>query len=102
MNLHLIVNFKRRLQAHGIIAGDHKLVAIASNYEGATKKLRLYDLATDPGEEHNIANQDPERTDALFTRLSDDIDHYARIAVPESEVSDTLDLEALRALGYVQ
>jgi arylsulfatase A-like enzyme len=101
--LPLVANFPPRLRAYGIIEGDEKLVAIAASYEGARRQLRLYDLRSDPGEQRDLADLEPARTERLFARLSATLEHHAATTqLPETEVSDGLDVEALRALGYAQ
>lgn len=100
--LALVANFPPRLRAHGIIEGHDKLLAIEASYEGTRKKLRLYDLRSDPGERRNLATAQPARTERLFAQLSATIDDTATAQLPRTEVSETLDVEALRALGYVQ
>ena len=101
--LHLVVDFPPRLDAHGIIDGRHKLIAIDRNYEGARRKLRLYDLLTDPGERDNLAQTRPELVTALLEKLGRGVRRYELAsALPSAPVSDELDLERLRALGYAE
>jgi arylsulfatase len=101
--LHLVVDFPPRLDAHGIIDGRHKLIAIERNYEGARRKLRLYDLLADPGERDNLAQTRPDLVAALLEKLGRGVRRYELAsALPSAPVSDELDLERLRALGYAQ
>jgi arylsulfatase A-like enzyme len=101
--LHLVVDFPPRLDAHGIIDGRHKLIAIERNYEGARRKLRLYDLLADPGERDNLAQTRPDLVAALLEKLGRGVRRYELAsALPNAPVSDELDLERLRALGYAQ
>jgi len=101
--LHLVVDFPPRLDAHGIIDGRHKLIAIDRNYEGARKKLRLYDLHADPDERSNLAQARPDLVDALLEKLGHGVRRYELAsALPSAPVSDELDLERLRALGYAE
>jgi arylsulfatase A-like enzyme len=63
----------------------------------------LYDLATDPGEERNLSQTDPERTTSSIRLLEK---YLASLPEPgEAGPPRTLDeetLEALRSLGYVR
>ncbi len=52
--------------ASAIILGDFKLVRI---YE--TAALRLFNIAKDPGEQHGLANEMPEKSRELNQRLTD-------------------------------
>ncbi len=47
----------------GVRVGDHKLI------EYANGRVQLFDLATDPFEQNNLAAQDPKRVQALRQRL---------------------------------
>ena len=61
--------------------GDHKLIEF---FEDA--RLELYDLAADPGEDHNLAAEDPETTRELHERLVDWRESVgARIPEPNPE-----------------
>ena len=66
--------------------------------------LQFYDLATDPGEFHNLSGQLSPEGKAAFERL----DRISREFLAEkgkggSEILETEEhLEALKALGYVQ
>jgi arylsulfatase A-like enzyme len=101
--LHLLVDFPPRLDAHGILDGRHKLIAIESNYEGARRKLRLYDLLADPAERSNLAESRPELVAALLEELGRGVRRYELAsALPSAPLSDELDLERLRALGYAE
>lgn len=100
--LHLSVNFPPRLVAGGLIEGQHKLIAIEHNYEGALRELRLYDLESDPGEHENLAAQNPERTQSMLTRLVQHARSQRARAPAAAAVAPELDRERLRALGYVE
>ena len=74
---------------------DWKLVEYP-RLEGGWRR-ELYALATDPGETRDVAAQYPEELE----RLSAELEHWAASPLPASGLSDS-DLEALRALGYVE
>ena len=62
----------------------------------------LYDLATDPGEQHNLAVQQPTRAAALHAALATLLHQERRRSTASARVSVPLDLlERLGALGYV-
>jgi arylsulfatase A-like enzyme len=100
--LHLSVEFPPRLIGRGLIEGRHKLIAIESNYEGAERELRLYDLHTDPGERQNLASRQPEIAQSMLTRLMAHARQEQQRAAPPAAAVDELDREHLRALGYVE
>lgn len=63
---------------------------------------QLYDLESDPWEQHDVSEQHPEQVERLMTRL----DEYMGAPPPEwggpAEVAiDDFELAQLRALGYV-
>ncbi len=86
----------QRTQA-SIVVGDHRLLVTG---DGA----RLYDLATDPAEQHDFAAERPD----LVAELRAELDRrraeapvYPRTwRVPEGGASDAL-LEHLRGIGYM-
>jgi len=57
----------------------------------------LYDLSKDPSEEHNLVDQDPERTRLLQTRLKD----FGATATGAPRAEDPKTLAQLRSLGYL-
>jgi arylsulfatase A-like enzyme len=78
----------------GLRLGRWKLIEAAR--EG---RRELYDLEADPGENDDLALAEPERAEALATRLADwRRAHPMRIDAGDL---DPEELEALRALGYV-
>lgn len=75
----------------GIVRGFSKLIDLP--------EPELYDLASDPGEQHNLYARQPERARQLEAEL-DRISNAKSAAVPTAPVS--ADAEArLRSLGYV-
>jgi len=71
--------------------------------------FELYDLAADPGEQHNLAREDPERLTSMieFLRRLEEGNQALRRQIRESldvrelELSEEQERE-LRALGYLQ
>lgn len=61
--------------------GDWKLIVagpLPQPVESPKGKLELFNLATDPGERKNLANDEPEKVRELLARLN----HYAEAAAP--------------------
>jgi arylsulfatase len=96
------VDFPPRLIGGGIAVGNHKLIAIEENYEGESQVLRLYDLAADPRERHDLAAREPELAKRLLSRLAEENHAQLATAPARAEVATDLDRERLRALGYVE
>src|SRR5262245_10337288 len=62
----------------------------------------LYDLATDPHEQHNVAEQQSARASSLRATLAKMLEHERRVAKSATAKTLPLDqLERLGALGYV-
>lgn len=92
-----------QITAHklGVVEGDYKLV-----FDKDTKTYELYNLKTDPNEEHDIATQDK----AALARLSAAIQGYKaryqteaiesqKAVAPKAESQDKI--EQLKSLGYL-
>jgi arylsulfatase A-like enzyme len=92
-----------RCVARAIEGERYKLIEIASNYEGSTDALRLYDLDGDPLELENLAAVRPELTRELRGDLMRRFEALDRRAFeqPANRMED-LDQERLRALGYLE
>ena len=93
-----------RMRYHVLVEGDYKLV----RQSDATK--RLYNLAQDPGEGVDLAQQEPERTRRMLERVKawqQGLDRYRPDLRSETdEPNNALEpdpdtLEQLRQLGYV-
>jgi arylsulfatase A-like enzyme len=81
---------------------------------GRTKLIRssdgdtaLYDLASDPGEKRNIADQRPETVADLSGKLDtwlESFDHYESPPMTDDQLKTLTpqQLKALRSLGYVK
>ncbi|MDH3255257.1 MAG: sulfatase, partial [Acidobacteriota bacterium] len=59
----------RRAVASAILLGPYKLIEVDSNYEGLRNARFLFDLDQDPRELNDLAEIEPETTEALATRL---------------------------------
>lgn len=98
----LSADFAPRLVAEGLIDGRHKLIAIEESYEGARGQVRLYDLASDPGEREDLAARRPGLARAMLARLASEAGQAPGRAAPPAAVPEGLDRERLRALGYTE
>jgi len=95
-------SWENRCVARSIVEGRYKLIAIDSNYEGIEDEVRLYDLASDPNEERDIASSSPSIVARLRAELDRSFEALARQAVPEPEnVLDRMNQGQLKALGYL-
>jgi arylsulfatase A-like enzyme len=65
------------------------------------EKVQLYDLAADPGEQNNLAAERPDRVAALLAEGRERFARRTEGAIAESVEVDELQLQQLRALGYV-
>lgn len=95
--------WESRCVARGLTAGRYRLVEIDRNYERIRGAVRLYDLVEDPNEQNDLAIRQPRIADELRRELRRRLDTLAVDAGPSPEDrSDRLDLERMRALGYVE
>jgi len=81
----------------GIYDGDHKLATIGNQTDS------LFDVADDPGEEQNLAPDNPAVVDDLHNRINQFVraaQSSRSIGVDNGDVSDEV-IENLRALGYI-
>ena len=68
--------------------------------EGVT---RLYDLARDPWEKHDLAAAQPELVEQLRKQLDERFASYEKLSLREPKnVMDEMDQERLKALGYLE
>ncbi len=70
-------------------------------YDGRSSEQLLFDLRTDPTEQHNLMSRAGPRDTALVARYGTVSQSY-RQADPRLGSSTQANVEALRALGYVQ
>jgi hypothetical protein len=79
-----------------MVKGSHKLIW------GEDGLHELYDLATDPGEENNLLEEDPERADKMLEyleRLEESLEAQGTgEGTPHAPSREHL--EMLRGLGY--
>ncbi len=91
--------WQRRAVASAIRLGSYKLIEIESDYEGRSKVRLLFDLAIDPAEKVDLAS---EKSD-LVAGLSSALERVLASGEDriEAEAATGLDIDILRALGYV-
>ena len=83
---------------HAIRTASHKLILDTLTGAGL-----LFDLASDPGEQHSVAAHQREIAGVLAHRLATRIDQMRDRAVePEEAPLDATAIEALAALGYIE
>ena len=77
--------------------GDHKLI-----HNSKTQHWALYDLAADPGETRDIAEQRPELVEQLASEMKERYKDFDPAPLPSNRIElDEQELERLRALGYL-
>ena len=80
-----------------IVLDGYKL--IRARADGA---LQLYDLSADPGEQDDLAAQEPARAAELSAALDEALEQAVPRAEPRRQGVPQQDLERLRSLGYVR
>lgn len=83
------------------------LVSVTSNgrrlllHTSPARKLELFDHATDPTEQHNLAEERPDWVAELEPQLEQSLREGPVWGTPPEVELDAMSLELLRALGYV-
>jgi arylsulfatase A-like enzyme len=80
-----------------VVDGDHRMIQTLDR-DGAGA-IELYDRRTDPLEQRNVAERDPERVARLRERVKGYVDAEAVLEAPFVEL-DEMRIMQLRALGY--
>lgn len=81
------------------IEGDRKWVV----YGGEGERTESFDLASDPGEQRDLARDLAQRAEVVREQLEARLAREADGALPRETAQTTADMEeALRALGYVE
>ncbi len=98
---------------HSLIQGDCKLIYNPSPTDEEIQ-YQLFNLAKDPGEQNNLAERDPQRTQKMIAELKEFLlqqerlqsdyfrQHYHSISSPPDQALSQDDIERLKALGYIQ
>lgn len=90
---------KKSLPKYGLRTEGWKLIL---NETGNGRRRELYDLSKDPGEEVNLAEEDPERAGALESYYLSWAEAVEARGQESHPVLDDEALENLRSLGYIQ
>jgi len=90
---------------HNNVAGNnlHRMVrqgSIKLHYDTLTKRKTMFDLAQDPGEQHDILDQEPELAARLWKELQRFMDGTSN-GIPTDALSEA-ENDALDALGYAE
>jgi len=96
--------WKSRAVGLSLITGSDHLIDLESAYDSPDPRLALYDLEQDPGELKDLAPANAGGTARLQQALRDEAERLSTVT-PLSDpknVLDELDVEQLRALGYVE
>lgn len=96
--------WRKRAIGSSILIGHEHLIELESGYDRSGAQTELYDLALDPFEERNRSQEAPGRVATLSAKLRDCIrrDTEQRSAVEKRNALDKMDIDRLRALGYVE
>lgn len=89
--------WRSRAVASAVRLGSYKLIQVESDYEGRDNAHMLFDLASDPSEKVDLAAREPGKVQALSAALN----RLVADDTVETESAADLDLEVLRALGYI-
>lgn len=81
-------------QLQAVRAGRYKL-----HRDESDGSLRLFDLATDPGERTDIAREHPERVEALAADLRELT--AGAVSSPRAQALSPVEIERLQSLGYL-
>jgi len=94
----------KRALGWSLVRGNEHLIDMEHAYDATEAQAELFDLSSDPGEQHDRAQGQPDRLidmrTALDARLAE-LDAAAHLKSPENVLSE-MDQERLRALGYVE
>ncbi len=91
-----------RFVGRSIRIADDELIVIERSYEGVENAVRLYDLAADPEQRHDLSRGQPRRVEALRQTLRTVEEERAAHPLPERRYRlDPALRRALEALGYL-
>lgn len=80
----------------------YKLIEIDKNYEGLMDAVRLFDLKKDPKELHDLSKARPEIVEAYRKEIARLLHAYRGGRAKAKNVLRDMDVQKLKALGYVQ
>jgi arylsulfatase A-like enzyme len=93
------------IQLKSLRSFDRKYITANEGNKRNFAPQEIYDLATDPGEQHNLAGEQPEAV-ALYQNSLEEMDDFIQkgAAQPTSLATENMspaELERLRSLGYL-
>jgi uncharacterized sulfatase len=96
--------WSERAKGFSLIAGADHLIDLEHAYDTTSPRLALYDVVADPKETRDRTRAEGDQTTELRGELQRRVAAYAQgeaLPAPEN-VLDEMDVERLRALGYVE
>jgi arylsulfatase A-like enzyme len=93
-----------RAEGLSMIQGSDHLIDMFHSYDTPDPTLELFDVVEDPQEQVDLVRMDSERIASLRSRLEERVAQLTReehLAAPVNVLQD-MDIEMLRALGYVE
>ncbi|HPG25831.1 MAG TPA: sulfatase [Myxococcota bacterium] len=97
-------SWPKRAVGLSAIRGRHHFIDLERSYDHPEPSIRLFDLGADHAEQHDLAAVRPEQITELRGTLTTRIEalaHQQRLDAPRN-VLGQMDMEQLRALGYVE
>jgi len=96
------VSWDKRCVARSVQRGRFKLVHTERDYAGTRDEYALYDLQIDPGETSDLSALEPDLVAELRAAMEQRFGEHARASFgPPDLVTDQMDTETLRRLGYL-
>jgi arylsulfatase A-like enzyme len=87
----------------GMREGHHKYIWIESFEDRKLPRMLLFDLDADPGEQNNIASEEPDLAASFHARVVEQRLKYEALALGRATVSpDQESRELLEKLGYIE
>jgi arylsulfatase A-like enzyme len=101
-DMYFETQWKKRCVARAVREHPWKLIEIKKNYESKELRWLLFDLERDPEEKMNVASRHPDVVSHLRAKLEKRFELYEATSVRAAADLETVDEEALRALGYIE
>ncbi|MBW2290421.1 MAG: sulfatase-like hydrolase/transferase [Deltaproteobacteria bacterium] len=87
----------------GLREGRHKYIWVESFEDNRLPRMLLFDLAADPGEQHNIISEQPDLAASFHARVVEQRRKYEALALERATVSpDRESRKLLEKLGYIE
>ena len=99
----LSLDWKERAVMNGTVDAEYKYLDVLHDYSGRREEKLLFHLPTDPGEKKNLGEKKRDVVNRLQRRVDDMSKAYASDRpLPAENTHDKMNVEALKALGYIQ